>query len=137
MDISAAPQTLSLSYYSCQKMNDQIKKFCQKILEKYFENREYNKQKIVIWKDYAFEDISNFLNKRYYDYGFIITFTAARLGNIIETRQINRYNDDNYISVSVETDTMMCILNVIYYKNETLDFYYYKEINEETLLKMK
>ena len=68
----------------------------------------------MIWKDYAFEDISNFLNNKYYDYGFIITFTAARLGNIIETRQINRYNDDNYISVSVETDTMMCILNVIY-----------------------
>ena len=53
MDCSAAP----FNYYVDQ-MKNEIKYQSQKILEKYFENRDFNKQKVIIWKDYALEEIT-------------------------------------------------------------------------------
>ena len=53
-------------------MKNEIKKECKKILEKYFEDREYNEDKVKIWKEYSLEEISNYFKSKFPDFGFVI-----------------------------------------------------------------
>ena len=133
MNLNAAPQNIS---YQAERMTNEIENISNKILEKYFENRDYNKDKIEVWKDYALEEISNYLNYNYYNYGFVISFNAIKLGNITETNLINRYNTDNYVTVSIQTNTMFCILTIIFYKIEYSKFDLLNKIKENMIMKM-
>ena len=133
MNLNAAPQNIS---YQAEKMTKEIENISNKILEKYFENRDYNKDKIEIWKNYTLDEISEYLNYNYYNYGFVITFNAIKLGNIFETKLINRYNTDNYVNSTIKTKTMFCILTIIFYKIEYSEFDLLNKIKENMILKM-
>ena len=133
MNLNAAPQNIS---YEAERMTTEIENISNKILEKYFENRDYNKDKIEVWKDYVLEEISNYLDYHYYNYGFVISFNAIKLGNITETNLINRYNTDNYVTVSIQTNTMFCILTIIFYQIEYSEFDLLNKIKENMIIKM-
>ena len=119
-----------------EKMTKEIENVSNKILEKFFENRDYNKDKIEIWKNYTLDEISEYLNNNYYNYGFVITFNSIKLGNIFETKLINRYNTDNYVTSSIQTKTMLCILTIIFYKIEYSEFNLLNKIKENMIVKM-
>ena len=133
MNLNAAPQKIS---DQAEKMTKEIENVSNKILEKFFENRDYNKDKIEIWKNYTLDEISEYLNNNYYNYGFVITFNSIKLGNIFETKLINRYNTDNYVTSSIQTKTMLCILTIIFYKIEYLEINLLNEIKENMIIKM-
>ena len=130
MDCSAAP----FNDYIDQMKND-IKYQTQKILEKYFENRDFNKQKVEIWKDYALEEITYYLNS-YHNYGFIVSFNIVKLGNVVNTIQINRYQSDYYICETINSGSMFVDLTIVFYKKYSVDFELINIIKEDTLLKM-
>ena len=58
LNLSSAP-SISLK----DKMKDDITQECKILLDKYFEGREYNKDKINLWKNYTMDELSNFVNK--------------------------------------------------------------------------
>ena len=77
------------------KMANDIKKECQTILEKYFEKREYDKEKVEKWKNYALKEVYDYLENTYNDFGFIISIIIIKLGNIrTDQRIICRNNTD-------------------------------------------
>ena len=79
-----------------------MKKESQRILEKYFESREYNKEKVRLWKDYSLEDVSKFLVERYINFGFVVSIIIIKLGDMRDDiRTMSRKNTDDAINVSI------------------------------------
>ncbi len=62
------PQSASI----VELMKNSIKDECKKILEKYFEERKFNKDKVLKWKEMILEDLEQYLKNKYPGYGFII-----------------------------------------------------------------
>ena len=84
-NLGEAPPKLEIS--EKEQMGINIKKESQKILEKYFESRDYNKEKVKLWKDYAIEEVSKYLVEKYNNYGFVISFIIIKLGNMRDDRR--------------------------------------------------
>ena len=63
------PQSASI----VELMKNSIKDECKKILEKYLEERKYNKDKVLKWKEMILEDLEQYLKNKYPGYGFIIS----------------------------------------------------------------
>ena len=78
MDMKEAPTLTS----SGEKMKNDIKNECQEILNKYFEGREYDKEKFIKYKNYCLDEVINYLDKNYKDFGFVITFISIKVGNL-------------------------------------------------------
>ena len=120
-----------------EQMNNKIKKECQKILDKYFESRDYNKDKVELWKDYTLEEVSKYLEETYKDFGFVITIIIIKLGNMREyTRSMCRISTDDDIFVSVQTKTLYCLMRIYFYKIYNSNINLNKTIEEDTSLKM-
>ena len=64
-----SPQPASIVEF----MKNSIKDECKKILEKYLEERKYNKDKVLKWKEMILEDLEQYLKNKYPGYGFIIS----------------------------------------------------------------
>ena len=64
-----SPQPASI----VELMKNSIKDECKKILEKYLEERKYNKDKVLKWKEMILEDLEQYLKNKYPGYGFIIS----------------------------------------------------------------
>ena len=46
-------------------MKNSMKDECKKILEKYFEERKFNKDKVLKWKEMILEDLEQYLKNKY------------------------------------------------------------------------
>ena len=80
--IYMSTQNLNDAPISNQKdiMKNEIKKESKKILEKYFEDRGYNEDKVKIWKEYSLEEIYNYFKSNFPDFGFVVLIFIIKLG---------------------------------------------------------
>ena len=105
MDMKDAPALIS----NGEKMKNDIQKECQEILNKYFEGREYDKEKYSKYKDYCFDEIPNFLNGKYICFGFVISFIALKEVSLATyDRVINRNKTDGGILVFILSKQIYC-----------------------------
>ena len=135
MDYNNLEDAPSMSQKEIMKIN--IKKECKKILEKYFEGREYDEDKVNLWKEYSLEEITNYLNSNYKDFGFIISLivinTTACGGQCIPVERKN--TDDNLIEC-FDTKGMRSQINIQFFKIYKSEIRHIENINETILLKM-
>jgi len=118
-------------------MKNNIKKECQIILEKYFEKREYDKDKVEKWKNYSLKEIYDYLEKEYNDFGFIIAIIVMKRGNSrTDSRNICRNNTDDFILVNVESETMYSEIRVNFYKLYNSNISLLDFIEENIILEM-
>ena len=114
-----------------------IKKECKRILEKYFEGREYDEDKVNLWKEYSLEEISNYLNSNYKDFGFIILLiiinTTACGSRCIP---VERKNTDDYIFECLDIKGMRIQIFIQFFKIYESKVKHIENINETILLKM-
>ena len=119
-----------------ETMLSDIKSKSKEILKKYFEGREYNEDKVNLWKEYSLEDISNYLTSKYKDYGFIIlimVINTLKCGSNCQT--IKRNNTDETMAEYLDTSTMRAEIRITFYKiykTENL----IENIKEKIVLKM-
>jgi hypothetical protein len=89
-----APQPAS----NIEVMKNSIKDECKKILEKYLEERKYNKDKVLKWKEMILEDLDQYLKNKYPGYGFIISiFISEPISFRANAYFISRLNSDDDI----------------------------------------
>ena len=99
------------------KMANDIKKECQTILEKYFENREYDNEKVEKWKNYALKDVYDYLEKNFNDFGFIISIIVMKRGNArTNIRNLFRNTTDYSLFSSIQTNTMYNEIRIVFFK---------------------
>ena len=135
-NLKEAP-THQLNKSQKEQMKNKIKNECQKIINKYFESREYNKNKVELWKDYTLEEVSKYLEETYKDFGFVISIIIIKLGTMREdSRAICRISTDDDLSISVETKTLYCLMRIYFYKIYNKKINLNKTIEEDTSLKM-
>ena len=118
-------------------MSNRIKKECKKILEKYFDDREYNESKVNLWKEYALEETNNYLKSNYKGFGFIISILIVNSGDCRTNSQgIYRKDFDDYFNESIQTKTLFCEIRIFYTKiyNQTVN--HIENVEEEILIKM-
>ena len=132
-------QNLNDAPISTQKdiMKNEIKKECKKILEKYFEDREYNEDKVKIWKEYSLEEISNFLKSNFPDFGFVILIFIIKLGHSRSSDfQISRSDTDDFLVESIQTKSMYSEIRVNFNKiyKSTID--HIENVEGKIVLKM-
>ena len=119
------------------KMANDIKKECQTILEKYFEKREYDKEKVEKWKNYALKEVYDYLENTYNDFGFIISIIIIKLGHIrTNQRIICRNNTDDFLFTSVLSNTMYIEIRISFYKIYSSNISLLDIIDEDTILEM-
>ena len=134
-NLNDAPPNLEKSQRD--QMKNEIKKEGQKILEKYFEDREYNKEKVQLWKDYCLEDVSTFLVEKYINYGFVISIIIIKLGTMRDSaNHILRNNTDSNILISIETKTMYCLMRIFFYKKYSSKINLNKAIEDNIFIYM-
>lgn len=135
-NLGEAPPKLEISEKEQMKIN--IKKESQKILEKYFESRDYNKEKIKLWKDYAIEEVSKYLVEKYNNYGFVISFIITKFGTIRDDeKSIYRIKTDDNIYILIQTNKMFCLMRIFFYRIYDSKINLIKEIEDNNIyLKM-
>ena len=134
-NLNDAPPNLEESQRD--QMKNEIKKEGQKILEKYFEGREYNKEKVQLWKDYSLEDISTFLVEKYINYGFVISIIIIKIGSMSDnSNYVLRNNTDSNILISIETKTMYCLMRIFFYKKYSSKINLNKAIEDNIFIYM-
>ena len=118
-------------------MKNDIKKKCQTILEKYFEKREYDKEKVEKWKNYALKEVYDYLEKEYNDFGFIIAIITMKRGNTrTDSRNLCRNNTDDFLLVKVTSNTMYSEIRVNFYKIYNSKISLFDFIDEDIILEM-
>ena len=118
-------------------MTNNIRKECKKTLEKYFEDREYNENKIKVWKNYALEEINNYLKSNYNNFGFIILILVYKRGGCrTNSFSIDRNDSDNYCVESIITNTIYCEIRIFFTKIYNVTTNHIENVEEEILLKM-
>ena len=98
-----------------EQMIEKIKEEGKKILDKYFGNRNYDKDKVELWKDYTIEDVTNFLEKKYQDFGFVISIIVINGYMWEDSNQICR-NTDGTLNISESFNTMYCLMRIYFIK---------------------
>ena len=86
-----SPQPASI----VELMKNSIKDECKKILEKYLDERKYNKDKVLKWKEMILEDLEQYLKNKYPGYGFIISiFISEPIAYRSHSYSIHRLDSD-------------------------------------------
>ena len=111
-DLSEAP-TFTIK----DKMVKELKEKSQDFLVKYFEGREYQKENIVLWKDYALEELNHFLKTNYEGFGFAYFFIINKNGDIrTDANGIARQDTDSFMVSNLETKTFYVEIRIRFYK---------------------
>ncbi len=118
-------------------MKNNINNECQKVLDKYFEGREYDKEKAILWKNYTLDEISNYLEKNFVGYGFAIFIVIIKRGNIrTKKTDMSRPDTDDFIFLNYESKTMYCEIRISFFKIYNTKSNYLENIEEDLLIKM-
>ena len=132
-------ETSSTENSNREIMKNEIKEKCKSILEKYFEDREYNKDKVNIWKNYALEEISNFVSTKYKDFGFVICiFLTSGLASSNNLNICDSETDNSFVISIKKTNskTIYSEFRICFYKINNLSVNFIKNIEEDILLEM-
>ena len=99
------------------KMVQEIRQKTKNVLNKYFQGREYEKENVGQWKDYTMEELTDFLQHNYKEYGFCLFIIIIKRGNIrTSANGIARQDTDGFLLESLETKTMYVEIRVRFYK---------------------
>ena len=119
------------------KMIQEIKQKTKNVLNKYFQGREYEKENVGQWKDYTMEELTDFLQHNYKEYGFCLFIIIIKRGNIrTSANGIARQNTDGFLSESLETKTMYVGIRIRFYKLYQTNINYLDSYNDKLLMKM-
>ncbi len=119
------------------KMKSEICQACKILLDKYFEGREYNKDKINLWKNYTMDELSNFLKQNYENYGFCIFINIIKKGDIrINSNDLSRPDTDLGFFQSLETKYLFVEIRINFYKLYESNINLFNYLNEELVIKM-
>ena len=64
------------------KMIQEIRQKTKNVLNKYFQGREYEKENVGQWKDYTMEELTDFLQHNYKEYGFCLFIIIIKRGSM-------------------------------------------------------
>ena len=132
LNLSSAP-SISLK----DKMRDDITQECKILLDKYFEGREYDKDKVNLWKNYTMDELSNFLKSNYKNYGFCLFMNIIKKGDIrINSTGLCREETDSILFHSIETKSLFVEIRILFYKLYNSDINLSDLMNDELLIKM-
>ena len=125
----------------CIQLTDRIKEEISKesklLLEKYFEGRDYDKNKVNLWKEYTLKELSDFLSNNYKQYGFLVLIIVIKKGEIrINSRVIYRKDTDSYLYETLENKSMFIEIKIVYFKLFNSKINLKEFINDALVLKM-
>ena len=119
------------------KMIQEIKEKTKKVLNKYFQGRDYEKENVNFWKDYAMEELTDFLKPNYKDYGFGLFIIMIKKGDIrTNSNKISRSDTDFDVLEYLETKTMYVEIRVNLYKIYKIQTNYLNSCNEKLVMEM-
>ena len=119
------------------KMKNEICQACKILLDKYFEGREYDKDKVNLWKNYTMDELSNFLKSNYKNYGFCLFMNIIKKGDIrIYSNGLCREETDSILFHSIETKSLFVEIRILFYKLYNSDINLSDLMNDELLIKM-
>ena len=99
------------------KMVQEIRQKTKNVLNKYFQGREYEKENVGQWKDYTMEELTDFLQHNYKEYGFCLFIIIIKRGSMsTNANGIARQNTDGFFVESLETKTMYVEIRIRFYK---------------------
>ena len=133
MDLQDAPSTNSEK----DKMKEAIKNKSEELLGKYFEGRIYNKEKFNKYKNYFLDEITDFLNNNYKDFGFVLTFIGFKAGNLRVNHStiLRRQTDDCFFS-SIFAQSTFCEIRIYFIKLYSSLINHLENIEPNIILKM-
>ena len=119
------------------KMKEEIKNQCKKLLDKYFEGREYDREKVKSWKGYVLEELLDFFKKYYEGYGFCASTFIIKKGDLrITSTSILRSGTDSEVNYSIQNNSMFVELRIHFYKLYKPNLNYLDYFNEDLVVKM-
>ena len=119
------------------KMMKEIKEKAKKVLNKYFQGRNYEKENVNFWKDYAMEELTDFLNQNYKNYGFGLFIIMIKKGDIrTNSHAISRSDTDFDVLEFLETKTMYVEIRINLYKIYNNQTNYLNSCNEKLVMEM-
>ena len=119
------------------KMIQEIKQKTKNVLNKYFQGREYEKENVGQWKDYTMEELTDFLQHNYKEYGFCLFIIIIKRGSMsTNANGIARQNTDGFFVESLETKTMYVGIRIRFYKLYQTNINYLDSYNDKLLMKM-
>ena len=106
-------------------------------MAKYFEGRQYDKEKFSKYKTYFLNELTDFLNNNYKDYGFVLSFIGFKAGNMrINHRDILRTETDDSIFPFINEESMFCEIRIYFTKLYTSSINHLQNIESNIILKM-
>ncbi len=119
------------------KMVQEIRQKTKNVLNKYFQGREYEKENVGQWKDYTMEELTDFLQHNYKEYGFCLFIIIIKRGNIrTSANGIARQDTDGFLLESLETKTMYVEIRVRFYKLYQSNINYLDLYNDKLVMKI-
>ena len=127
----------SVSNSDKDKMKETIKNKSENLLRKYFEGRVYNKEKFNKYKIYFLDEMTDFLNNNYKDFGFILSFIGFKAGNLrINDRTILRNETDDSILFTNYEQSTFCEIRIYFTKLYNSSMNHLENIEPNIILKM-
>ena len=120
-----------------ESMKKEIEQKIQIILDKYFKGRDYDKESVNLWKNYALEELSDFIKNNYKEYGFGIFMIIIKKGDIrTDSNALLREETDCYLLKSLETQNMYVEIRIFIYKLFQPEITFLDSFNEDLVIKM-
>ena len=120
-----------------ESIKQEIEQKVEIILDKYFKGRDYDKESVNLWKNYALEELSDFMKNNYKEYGFGIFMIIIKKGDIrTDSNALLREETDCYLLKSLETQTMYIEIRIFIYKLFQPEITFLDSFNEDLIIKM-
>ena len=120
-----------------ESMKPEMEQKVKIVLDKYFQGRDYDKENVNLWKNYALEELSDFLKNNYKEYGFGIFMIIIKKGDIrTDSNGLLREETDSYFSKSLETKSMYVEIRIFFYKLFDPEINFLDSFNEDLVIKM-
>ncbi len=120
-----------------ESMKQEMEQKVKIVLDKYFQGRDYDKENVNLWKNYALEELSDFLKNNYKEYGFGIFMIIIKKGDIrTDSNGLLREETDSYFLKSLETKSMYVEIRIFFYKLFDPEINFLDSFNEDLVIKM-
>ena len=135
MDVSNLSEAPTLTVKD--KMMQETRAKIKKVLNKYFQDRDYENENVKLWKDYAMEELTDFLKLNYKEYGFIIYIIIIKKGDIRNSgNSILRGDTDFDLVEFLDAKTMYTEIRINLNKIYNNQTNYLNSCNEKLVMEM-
>ena len=135
MDVSNLSEAPTLTVKD--KMMQETRAKIKKVLNKYFQGRDYENENVKLWKDYAMEELTDFLKLNYKEYGFIIYIIIIKKGDIRSNcNSISRGDTDFDLVEFLDAKTMYTEIRINLNKIYNNQTNYLDSCNEKLVMEM-